>query len=350
MATRRISPKAFKELQTQQQQGSSQRNFPKLSEILVNLSVKDLEVGEEKTVRLRLIGDPISFLEYTNKQYVPNPDRDPALKGKTVEVPFPDAEINRSMTRIGHDDPNQCPWRERGYNRTTQFAINVLEQMADKTWAPKILKKGNSVFESIYAWQNGRLEEAEGLDADEAADLVTHLGVRDAPCIRIKALKKGPKPHEVEYSVHVDSKNTKLTDEMIEILRGAGEPKPEALAAERALYEKDLAADASMPEWEDFFAYGFPLNQIFKYTPIRDGSQDNHREREESTPPASLTLTASGNDDEEEDVVVKPKPAPKAKAKPQPEPEEDEDEAPAAKKSIFTEDEESDDDDLNWAQ
>lgn len=340
MATR-VTPKAFKELQNKQQ-SYERRSFPKLSEILVNLSVKDLEVGGEKTVRLRLIGDPISFIEYTNKKYVPNPDRDPALKGKTFEEPFPDAAFNGSFTRIGHDDPEQCPWRKLGYNKTTQYAINVLEQQPDKSWAPKVLKKGNSIFEAVYAWQNGRLEEAEGLDPDEASDLVTRLGVRNAPCIRIKALKKGTKSHEVEYSVHVDSKSTKLTDEMIELLRSAGEPAPETLAAERALYEKDRAEDPTLPAWEDFFAYGYNLNQIFKHTPIREASAEGAKEREETTPASSLSLSSADNDDEDEEVA--PKPAPKSKAKPKADEDEEDDEKSS---SIFASDDE-DEDTLSW--
>lgn len=342
MATR-VTPKAFKEMQNKQQ-SSERRSFPKLSEILVNLSVKDLEVNGEKTVRLRLIGDPISFTEYTNKKYVPNPDRDPALKGKTFEEPFPDAALNGSFTRIGHDDPEQCPWKKLGYNKTVQFAINVLEQQPDKSWAPKILKKGSSIFEAVFAWQNGRQEEAMGLDPDEAADLVTHLGVRNTPCVRIKALKKGPKPNEVEYSVLVDSKNTMLTDEMIELLRSAGEPTPEALAAERAFYEKDRAAEPTLPAWEDFFAYGYNLNQIFKYTPIREASAEDAKAREETTPASSLSLSSADNDDEDEEEAPKAKPAPKAKAKPKADEDEEDDEKSS---SIFASDDE-DEDTLSW--
>jgi hypothetical protein len=60
-----------------------------------------------------------------------------------------------------------------------------------------------------------------------------------------------------------------LTDEMIELLRKAGEPSPEDLKEERAHYQQDAKNDPFMPEWEDFFVYGYPLHKIFKHTPIK---------------------------------------------------------------------------------
>ena len=44
-------------------------NFPRFQDILVNLSVKD---SPKVVRRMRLIGDPISFIEYTDKVYIPN--------------------------------------------------------------------------------------------------------------------------------------------------------------------------------------------------------------------------------------------------------------------------------------
>jgi len=61
----------------------------------------------------------------------------------------------------------------------------------------------------------------------------------------------------------------KMTDEMVESLRKAGEPDPKLLAEERSSYELDRKSDPSMPQWEDFFAYGHDLQKIFKHTPVK---------------------------------------------------------------------------------
>jgi hypothetical protein len=333
---RRVTPKAYKE---QQAQSSNGKNFPKLSEILVNLSVKNLPVNGEKTVRLRLIGDPISFKEYNDKKWVPNPNRDPELKGKSEKVPFPDAHLTKSLTRIGHDDEDQCPWKALGYIGSTKYAQNVLEYDAEtKTWVPKILCKGSSIFDDIVAWQTGRIEEKNDLisqgEEEEAETLVTHLGTSNSPCVRIKAIKKGEMTNQVEYEVTFESKNTKLTDEMIELLRAAGEPSAEQMAKERAIYEEDREADPALPEWEDVFAYGYDLMKIFKHTPIKQDAAAAAAP-EETTPASSLDMSSAENDDDAEEETPAPAPkskAGKAKAAAAPEPEsnpfdgEDEDE------------------------
>jgi hypothetical protein len=240
---------------------STGNSFPKLSDILVNLSVKNNPVVERK---LKLVGDPIGFLEYTDKVYVPGE------KGKTVRVPFPDAELNKSFNRIGHDDPSQCPWKKAGYISTLQFAQNCLEQQEDGTWVPKILKKGKSIFQELAKWQSGRLKDLEDLDEDEVDSFITHLGTRRSFPVRIIAKATGKEgPLSVEYEVSVASKELKMTDEMVESLRKAGEPDPDHLAAERKSYEADRKSDTSMPPWEDFFAYGYDLQKIFKHTPVK---------------------------------------------------------------------------------
>jgi hypothetical protein len=327
---RRVTPKTYKEQQTSQ---SSGRSYPKFSDIIVNLSVTNLEVGEDKSVRLRLVGLPITYKEYNDKKWVPG------QKGKTERVPFPDAHLNKSLTRIGHDDESQCPWKAEGYIASAKYAQNVLEYDAEnKTWVPKILNKGASIFDKFQQWTDGRLEEYEDLDEDEAEDFITHLGVRMSPCVRIKALKKGEKAHEVEYTVTVESKPTPMTDEMIEILRSAGEPSAEQAAKILAVYKQDQEDDPTMPEWEDFFALGHDLDRIFKFTQKKD---EDSSEPEKSTSEASLDLSTDDNDDddEEEEVakpVAKAKTSAKTKAKvsePEPNPFDDED-----------------DDDLDWTK
>ena len=86
---------------TAKPQGNS---YPKWSDMMVNLSVKE---QKRVTRKLKLVGDPYEFTEYVDKQYVPNPTNDPALKGKTIRVPFPDADVKKSFTRIGNDQSFQ---------------------------------------------------------------------------------------------------------------------------------------------------------------------------------------------------------------------------------------------------
>jgi hypothetical protein len=110
---------------------------------------------------------------------------------------------------------------------------------------------------------------------------------------------------------------------MVDLLRKAGEPSADDLVKERLSYEADRKSDPLMPEWEDFYTYGYPLDKIFKFDPIRG---------EESTevisvptkpvvieeviePVTSFNLTS--DTDEDEGYVVKPpvktaaKPTPK---------------------------------------
>jgi len=130
---KRMSTNALLNMKSPSNGGNS---YPKLGDILVNLSTKNGEVER----KLKLVGDPIGFLEYTDKVYVPG------QKGKTQRVPFPDADLNKGFTRIGHEDSSKCPWKAAGYIPSMKFAQNVLEQQPDGTWSPKILKAGKSIF------------------------------------------------------------------------------------------------------------------------------------------------------------------------------------------------------------
>ncbi len=301
-------------------------SYPKLGEILVNLSTKEGEVER----KLKLVGDPIAFLEYTDKVYVPG------QKGKTQRVPFPDADLNKGFTRIGHEDPSKCPWKAAGYIPSMKFVQNVLEQQADGTWVPKVLKAGKSIFLEFAKWQSGRVKELEDLDEDEVEGFITHLGTRRSMMVRVIATPTGKEPPQsVEYTVTVSSREVKVTDEMVEALKAAGEPKPEVINQERDLYNADRAEDPTMPAWEDFFTYGYDLKKIFKFQPIK-------------VDPATAELK-----DELETYVVKP---PKAEAKPVLASEEDDEPVapkPVAKpkKAVVAEeaDDESDEDlDDSW--
>jgi hypothetical protein len=221
-------------------QRNSSNNFPKWSEMMVNLSVKE---QKKVTRKLKLVGDPYEFTEYVDKQYVPNPTNDPALKGKTVRVPFPDADVKKSFTRIGNDeDPSNCPWKKLGYISTTQYAQNCLEKQDDGTWIVKVLKKGKSIFRDIAKEQINRFNDPE-LDDDDPK----HFGIRTSPCVRITAEATGYEgPKSVEYSVGFDPKSTYITDDMIEMLRKVGEPSVEDLTEERTSYNRCRKSDPSM--------------------------------------------------------------------------------------------------------
>ena len=246
---------------------TSSNSFPRLSEILVNLSVKE----QKKVVRkLKLVGDPYAFTEYIDKKYVPNPTNDPGLKGKTVRVPFPDADLNKSFNRIGNDDnPEMCPWAKLGYISTTQYAQNCFEKQDDGTWVVKILKKGKSIFNKIAQ----DIAENYNDDTNDDGD-GRHYGTRSAPCVRITAEATGKQPPlSVNYTVAYDKKPTYIDDVMIELLRKAGEPTPDDLINERKSYEYDSKEDPYMPAWEDFYTYGYPLNKIFKFDAIRSDEE-----------------------------------------------------------------------------
>ena len=301
---------------------SMSNNYPKWSDILVNLSVKDTP---KVTRKLKLVGDPYEFTEFVDKQYVPNPNNDPALRGKTVRVPFPDADVNKSFNRIGHDDPSQCPWKKMGYISTTQYAQNCFERQEDGTWVVKILKKGKSIFREIAKEQIDRYNNDDLDDEDPK-----HFGTRNSPCVRITAEATGLEgPKSVEYKVSYDPKSTYVSDEMIEMLRKCGEPSAEDLADQRAEYIKDAKNDPYMPEWEDFFTYGYPLDKMFKHTPIKTNSVETvtvakktvvvqEEEIEPDLPPVVVpkskpVVVAEDDEEDGEEEVVVAKPSKSAK-------------------------------------
>jgi hypothetical protein len=316
-------------------QRNSSNNFPKWSEMMVNLSVKE---QKKVTRKLKLVGDPYEFTEYVDKQYVPNPDNDPRLKGKTIRVPFPDADVNKSFTRIGNDDePTNCPWKKLGYISTTQYAQNCLEKQDDGSWVVKVLKKGKSIFRDIAKEQIDRYTN-EDLDDDDPR----HFGTRNSPCVRITAEATGLEgPKSVEYKVSYDPKSTYITDEMIEQLRRCGEPSPQELADERASYIKDAKTDPYMPEWEDFYFYGYPLHKIFKHTPIKNQKvdaitaelKDEFADEDIQPDLDAKPVVKSKQVEEDDDAGYTVKPA-KAAAKPAPKP-------------VVVEDED-DDDSMGW--
>ena len=300
---KRMSTNALLNMKSPSAGGNS---FPKLGEILVNLSTKDGEVER----KLKLVGDPIAFLEYTDKVYVPG------QKGKTQRVPFPDADLNKGFTRIGHEDPTKCPWKAAGYIPSMKFVQNVLEQQADGTWVPKVLKAGKSIFLEFAKWQSGRVKELADLDEDEVEGFITHLGTRRSMMVRVIATPTGKEPPQsVEYTVTVSSREVKVTDQMVESLKAAGEPKPEVLEQERDLYNTDRAEDPTMPAWEDFFTYGYDLKKIFKFQPIKVDAATAELKDELETyvvkPPKAETKPVLASEDDDEPAEPKPVAKPK---------------------------------------
>jgi hypothetical protein len=150
-----------------------------------------------------------------------------------------------------------------------------------------------------------------------------------------------PAPKSVDYTLYFEGKPTYISDDMVELLRKAGEPSVEDLTRERSNYDSDRSDDPNMPEWEDFFAYGYPLTKIFKFTapkgedtPVSSNSYTVSAPVEAPKPVAKPTPVAEDEDDEEE-FVPAPKPTRSAK-----------------KAVIIEEDEDEDDDDdapsLGW--
>ena len=93
--------------------------------------------------------------------------------------------------------------------------------------------------------------------------------------------------------------------------------------------------DQKMPEWEDFFTYGYPLTKIFKFTVPKNADTEvvtasykvspPVEERKPYTKPAPVV---EDEDDDEEEFVPAPKPP-----------------RPAKKAVVLEEDDEEDDED-----
>ena len=287
-------------------QSSSNSNFAKAE--FVNLK-PDPATGE--TVKnLRIIGCFIRFRQFNARK----PDmarRAQGDKTATKPVAFPDANINKSYTRIGtEDDPafGECPWTKLGYMGTWRFAVNVLERQKEGGSVVKILEKGGSIFNKFMEWETNNREVNN--DSPDEEPLCVMLGGAVAHDVRIKAKHNPSVIGNVEYTVSVAPRPSKVTPEEIELLKAAGMPKEEEIANERALYEADRVNDPQLPEWEDWFLYGYNLSQIFKPTPLRTESDGGANASTEETDVAELELDAV------EPVAVEPaKPATTSKTK-----------------------------------
>lgn len=280
---KRVTYKTIIERQT----NSEFQDFPKLKDILVDLSVKDSPKVNRK---LRLVGFPIMFMEYNDKKRTDEKD-------KTIRVPFSDADVNRKITRIGHENPQECPWKAQGYIGSRKFAIRCLEEQEDGTWVPKILCKGPAVFNEFATWELGRAEEDE-------EGLSSFLGGINAPTVRVQATKDSSKLGGVDYKVFVGSKDMPITEEIIEQLRAIQEPSADELNALRAEYEADREEDPTLPEWHDFYEFGFSLKRIFKYTPPMDSSSESESMNASRESFSSKVSEGSGEETSTSSVAV----------------------------------------------
>lgn len=294
----------YKEYKQQQEE----RNFPKFQDSLVDLKVS-VDTPEVNKL-LRLVGHPICFWEYNAKRvwWEVDPD-DPAGKKKirmTEDMPFPDADTVKKPTRIGLDDREECPWYKAGYAGTKRYAINCFEKNGD-SWTPKVLCKGAGIFNPLFDWQAGRVSEAAENEDDT---LTTFLGGKVAPPVRIQAKFKRGVIGNVEYTVHVTSKDMPITDEMVEALRSVGEPDAEVLAKLRKEYKEDQKADPDLHDWHDWFVYGYAIDRMFKYDqyPSDDTTTVSFEE-----PKAATMIEDSNESEDQPQKTSKPNKTPKVK-------------------------------------
>jgi hypothetical protein len=259
----------------------------------VNLK-PDPATGE--TVKmLRVIGSPLRFRQFTDKKRVPNGE-----KGATVKVPFPDAHLNNSYTRIGtENDPayGDCPWTKLGYIGSWRYAVNVLERQKDGTSVVKILEKGGMVFNKLMEYETTNSET--NIENPDDEPLCVMLGGAVAHDVRLKAKTNTSVFGDVEYVVSINPKPSVITDEEIELLKAAGMPSDEEIAKERAAYELDRQSYPQLPEWQDWYTYGYNIGNIFKPTPIKTETSGPVDSVEESTDSSELFVS-------EEEVAVTP--------------------------------------------
>lgn len=255
----RVTYKTFNE------RPKSSSDFPKLTDILVGLSVNKQTTSV--TRKLRMIGYPIEFIEYNAKKYVPGE------KGKKVDCPFPDADTNKRITRIGPADKSGI-WAELGYVGSRRFAQKCFELNEDKTWTHKILCKGPSVFEPMFNWEEARHTE-------EDPELSTFLGGENAPIVRIEATYNPDKMGNVDYKILIGSKDQPVTEDMINDMRLIREPSAEDLLAIQEEIEADRENDPTLAAWLPWYEYGHDIEKIFKTSVIESDKEESVNAEEE---------------------------------------------------------------------
>jgi len=266
-------------------------NRPTLKEILLDFKVD--AAHQQNIHKIRLVGEPIVYLEYSaKKKDFDNLDD----KGRPTEisVPFPDSEINQSFTRIGHDDPSQCEWAKAGYISSKKYAQNCIERYADGTFAVKIINKGATVFKPMAQWENGQLQE----NVESGESNTVFLGGRKAPMVKVTADYAPTKPGKVEYTVNIPSKEYELTEDEIKTLMALNPQTSEQLKEAREDYEVKRSKNPYLPLFEDFFVGGHNLLNIFKYTPPKTGTSGTSNSGQSRTETSNVATITVDNDDD----------------------------------------------------
>lgn len=273
---------------------STGSNGGSLKDKFVDLKVtKD---NTEKDVRIRLIGFPFAFVQYTpHKQYT-----DEDGKKRREEVDFPDKDEVKKYARCwtlpkfehiyGED-----PWKKLGYAGSLRFAQNVLVRHNDGSFEVKILEKGKMVFEHFTNFENSNKKRNEERGTKR---FITWLGGEKTHELLVTAKFNPKKVNVPDIVVSPEPEIVQITEEEIEALAEAGKPSEQELAD---IYKMNPAFE-NLPEW---IWYGYPLRRIYANDPVGGKKKDGSK----STSKGDLSMSADDNDDAEE------APAPKAAAK-----------------------------------
>jgi hypothetical protein len=290
------------------------------------------------SVTMRLIGQPVCFMEYSDYAYTG--ERDDKGRAITAKKAFPDAATNKMIQRYGPSPENpdyaNCPWNKLRYKGTRRFAQNVfvLVDRENNIWEPRVLKQGAPVFNAFDNWWDTRRQETNDFTEDDG--IPTSLSSRKSFAVVMKAEQDGNDFLTRKYTVAFTSKQIEITDEMIEKLRALGEPTPEKIAEMRKGYNEFRKRYPSVAEWQDYFAYGFDLEETFKPQQIKS---ENAETTHTVTAKRSYDNIEESEDDFEIPAPKKPTPAPKVNTSAKPEPLE----APG-----FDSSDTNDDDDIDW--
>lgn len=282
---------SFRELSERPKTTTTYAELPKFKDILLSFDVK---TQKEVNRDLRLVGNAIEFIEYSNKKRLPGQEQ-------PVSVPFVDAELSNKPTRYGKAGPDgkpdpDDPWFQMGYSWSRKFAINCLEKQDDGTWVPKVLMKGPSVFNHFLNWTKGQFLYKKKADADE--EVITFLGGDVAPIVTVTAEYAPGKLGNIEYSVYINGRN-KMTEDMINLLREVREPSAEELSAARDEYNAEME-DGDHP-WRDYFMYGYDIERMFKPTPPKAESESYETESvEDDFKSVQVPVKEAFNDSDED--------------------------------------------------
>lgn len=242
----------------------------------LDLKLKDKESTLLK--RVRIIGYPIAFYQCTDQQWDKTPG---AAKGDKVKVPFPDAELNKSYTRIMREETvvkdgkrlvtfENDPWFKMGYIPQLRYAVNCIDRDTNEVC---ILTKGKMLFEQFAKQENQNIEanneiikeaKDEGVEVNKNDLKWVISGGEFAPDFKIKVSPS--KQFQVSYEIFPSPKAKSLSDEDIEKLRDIGAPTAEEI---KNIREEDTSLKG-MPDW---FLYGYPLDKIFKPTEVKTESK-----------------------------------------------------------------------------